>query len=305
MEGSGIINLLKPAGMTSHDCVDFMRRLTGVRRIGHSGTLDPMATGVLVVCIGKATRIIEYLESDDKQYIGEMALGLTTTTQDIWGDVVEDKRGEPGFDKMLPESLEDINKVFKGFEGDILQEAPGYSAVRIQGKRLYEYVRQGEVAPKPKRPVSIYRLDGVDYKKDQGRVSFFLACSKGTYVRTICQETGDLLGTGGAMSFLLRVGSGMFKSSDAVTLEELKEGYEKYLLPADYPLGHFGRLDLTKDRADDFCNGKILRERGVTIARLPSDDSHNYCVYYNDEFLGITKKVEGKNFYKAEKVLCQ
>lgn len=313
MEGSGIINLLKPAGMTSHDCIDSMRKLTGIKRIGHSGTLDPMATGVLVVAIGRATRIIEYLENDDKEYLGEMILGLTTDTQDIWGTVLE-KAGES---TVFPENIEEIEKVFKGFEGDLLQEAPGYSAVRIQGKRLYEYARKGQEAPKLKRPVKIYSLDVVDYNREKRRVRFLLSCSKGTYVRTICHEAGQLLGTGGAMSFLLRTAGGVFKSSEAVSIEDLSQGYEKYLIPMDYPLGHFGRADLSKEQAEDFCNGKLLAGKGLKISRLPAanfagdsvagstgDKEGKYCMYYGHEFLGVANKTKTDSIFRAEKVLC-
>ncbi len=306
MEGSGIINLLKPAGMTSHDCVNHIRRLTGVKRIGHAGTLDPMATGVLVICIGKATRIIEYLEEDNKQYLGEMLLGITTDTQDIWGNILD----SPENAKKIPQNTVEIQEIFRGFEGTIQQEVPGYSAVRINGKRLYEYSRSGERVERPRRAVRIYRFEVIGYNREEARVRFLVDCSKGTYVRTLCHDAGCRLETGAAMSFLLRTGSGFFRSSESVTLEELEKGYEKYLLPMDYPLGHLGRADLTKEQSSEFCNGRMLKASEVKICRRPqtgeycSKADHRYCLYYNNEFLGVAVKENSKDLLKAEKVLC-
>lgn len=161
---NGIINLLKPAGMTSHDGVRLLRRLTGIKRIGHTGTLDPMAVGVLPICIGSAARITEYLDLDYKKYRCEMQLGLETDTQDIWGAILRDNRGNFIFDG------EKIKEVLSSFQGMISQYPPGYSAVRVNGKRLYEYARKGEEVEIKPRQVNIKNITVIhmDHKKKQG-----------------------------------------------------------------------------------------------------------------------------------------
>ena len=157
-EREGIINLLKPAGMTSHDAVYFLRRLTGEKRIGHTGTLDPMAVGVLPLCIGNATRIIEYLDADRKSYRCEMLLGIETDTQDIWGEVLCDRRKSAG--NLTAEKLKEV---LETFQGDIFQIPPRYSSVRINGRHLYEYARKGEEVEIKPRPVQIYNLNLISF----------------------------------------------------------------------------------------------------------------------------------------------
>ncbi len=312
MEPHGIINLLKPAGMTSHDCVYQLRKIIGIKRIGHTGTLDPMATGVLPLCIGSATRVMDYLDMDQKVYRCEMILGLTTDTWDIWGEVAEDKR-HTGHKP----SLEDIKQVFKQFSGNIFQSPPHYSAVRIQGKRLYEYAREGKEIEAKKRPVVIYGLQIINYDETRGRLSFDLVCSKGTYVRSICHEAGIALGCGGAMSFLLRTGSGDFSLSEAVTIEHLLMDWKRYLLPVDYPLSRLGRINISKARSAWFCNGGYIRAGEAQVIRYPQKDDTRghmkfrtgldraYCVYSDDEFLGVALFCHEEKIFKVDKVFCR
>ncbi|QOX62569.1 tRNA pseudouridine(55) synthase TruB [Anoxybacterium hadale] len=260
----GIINLLKPAGMTSHDGVQFLRRLTGIKRIGHTGTLDPMAVGVLPLCIGSAARITEYLDLDYKKYRCEMQLGLETDTQDIWGTAIQDRR-EAGF----PERAKVEEALFR-LRGVIYQYPPGYSAVRVNGKRLYEYARQGEEVEIKARKVEIKDLTVISYDSDRGRAVFDVTCSKGTYIRTICHDTGTFLGCGAVMSSLIRTASGAFELNHTVTLEELKDnGAEPYLLPPDFPLVHFGQATVSADRGKWFANGGHLRMSEIDIIREP------------------------------------
>ena len=260
----GIINLLKPAGMTSHDGVQLLRRLTGIKRIGHTGTLDPMAVGVLPLCIGSAARITEYLDLDYKKYRCEMQLGLETDTQDIWGTILQDNRGTFSFDG------EKVRNALNSFQGLISQYPPGYSAVRVNGKRLYEYARQGvEVEIKP-RQVDIKNITVIHMNPEKKRVTFDVECSKGTYIRTICHDTGRLLGCGAAMSCLIRTASGAFTLDDTVTVEELTEGNpEEYLLEPDFPLVHFGRAFVNEERGKWFANGGHLRMSDVKIVKDP------------------------------------
>ncbi len=260
----GIINVLKPAGMTSHDGVQFLRRLTGIKRIGHTGTLDPMAVGVLPLCIGSAARITEYLDLDYKKYRCEMQLGLETDTQDIWGTVLQDRRNE-GYPNK-----ERVVNALSNFSGLISQYPPGYSAVRVNGKRLYEYARQGEEVEIKPREVEIKCLHIISFDQEKGRVTFDVECSKGTYIRTICKDAGNILGCGAAMSCLVRTASGAFTLEDSVTLEELRDNDpEKYLLTSDYPLVHFGKAVVNADRGKWFTNGGHLRMSDVTILQEP------------------------------------
>lgn len=260
----GIINLLKPAGMTSHDGVQMLRRLTGVKRIGHTGTLDPMAVGVLPLCIGSAARITEYLDLDYKKYRCEMQLGIETDTQDIWGTVIQDNRNN------INAAREGIAEVLNTFQGLISQYPPGYSAVRVNGKRLYEYARQGqEVEIKP-RTVDIKDITVIRYDMEKGKVTFDVECSKGTYIRTICHDAGKLLGCGAVMSCLIRTASGAFTLENTVTIEELTEhGPERFLLEPDFPLVHFGQAVVSEDRGKWFANGGHLRMSEVKIIKEP------------------------------------
>ncbi|HZK01584.1 MAG TPA: tRNA pseudouridine(55) synthase TruB [Anaerovoracaceae bacterium] len=308
----GIINLLKPAGMTSHDCVYQLRKITGIKRIGHTGTLDPMAAGVLPLCIGNATRIIDYLDLDQKIYRCEMILGITTDTYDIWGSVINDKS-----DDVREFSLNDIHQAFSPLKGRIFQTPPEYSAVRVEGRRLYEYAREGQKVKANKRPIVIYDLKVQSYNKETGRIIFDLACSKGTYVRTICHQVGEKLGCGGAMSFLLRTGSGAFNVNESVPFEYLKGKWKDYLLPMDYPLNNLGSLKIRENRASWFENGGYLKANEAEVVKRPILNvafgyiNHRkeldmlYSVYSDDRFLGVAVYDKSGNIYKADKVLCK
>ncbi|HML37752.1 MAG TPA: tRNA pseudouridine(55) synthase TruB [Bacillota bacterium] len=260
----GIINLLKPAGMTSHDGVQMLRRLTGVKRIGHTGTLDPMAVGVLPLCIGSAARIMEYLDLDYKKYRCEMQLGIETDTQDIWGTVLQDNVRDFAFDEGK------IADVLGSFQGLISQYPPGYSAVRVNGKRLYEYARQGEAVEVKPRTVDIRSITVISMDPARKRVTFDVECSKGTYIRTICHDAGRVLGCGAVMSCLIRTASGAFTLDQTVTIEELTAGSpERYLVPPDFPLVHFGKALVNEDRGRWFVNGGHLRMADVAVVREP------------------------------------
>ena len=215
MVKEGIINLLKPAGMTSHDGVQLLRRLTGIKRIGHTGTLDPMAVGVLPLCIGSAARITEYLDLDYKKYRCEMLLGIETDTQDIWGKILRDKR------ENLTIEAGTVIALLKGLQGEILQKPPSYSAVRVAGRRLYEYAREGNLIEGKARRAYIKEMSIVRMDMEKKLVTFDVVCSKGTYIRTICHDIGQKLNCGAVMNYLIRMESGRFTLDDTVTVEEL------------------------------------------------------------------------------------
>lgn len=273
---NGILNLNKPAGMTSHDCVGLVRRLTGIRRVGHTGTLDPNATGVLPICVGTATRVAEYLESQDKTYRCVLRLGLETDTQDIWGSVLSERPTE-----ALTE--DEIRSAIESFVGDIHQVPPKYSALKVAGRRLYEYARAGEDVEIKSRPVTIRNID---LHWISGReAEFTVTCTKGTYIRTLCHDIGQKLGCGGAMASLVRTATGGFRLEDSLTPEALallsREELEARLIPADKPLEWMEKAELALPMARDFVNGKEIPFPGVSPGLVR--------VYLDREFLGVAR----------------
>ena len=308
----GIINFLKPAGMTSHDAVYMLRRLTGEKRIGHTGTLDPMAVGVLPLCVGNATRIMDYLDLDTKVYRCELALGIETDTWDIWGKLLEDRR-----DKAAGITQEALSDVLAGFCGEIHQTPPGFSAIRINGKHLYEYARKGQEITAAPRPVSIYKIEMIRYDAETGRALFDIECSKGTYIRSICHDAGAILGCGGTMSFLARKATGVFRIEQAATAEALKEDWESQLLPVDFPLAGLGAIDIPERRIPWYSNGGGLRLNEVEVIRKPRNKEitghihvregldRTYCVYCGTRFLGTMRYDEETKLFAADKVFCR
>lgn len=221
---SGILLVDKPAGWTSHDVVGRLRRMTGQRRIGHSGTLDPMATGLLVVFLGRATRAVEFAEGHDKAYTALLRPGVVTDTLDTTGAVLATSPERP--------TLSELEAALGAFRGEIEQLPPMYSALKYNGKKLYEIARAGgEVERKP-RPVTIYRLECTGER--DGDFVLEVECSKGTYIRTLCDDIGRALGCGACMSGLRRTRAGGFEVKDALTIEEIeRRGAENCLLPVD------------------------------------------------------------------------
>ena len=286
---NGVIVVNKPQNWTSHDCVAVVRRVIGVKRVGHTGTLDPMATGVLPVCVGTAARINEYLDYDTKTYDCVMKLGIITDTLDIWGEVLEE-RPVPDMDEAV------IAETIMGFTGEISQIPPKYSALKVAGKKLYEYARAGqEVEIKP-RKINIKHISVNNIDLENKEISFTVECSKGTYIRSLCADIGEKLGCGACMSGLVRTKTGVFTLDDAVDIEAVKkmsrEELVSKLFPTDYPLVQFGRVELSANRAKDFVNGKKIPKRDLTIVRESSRDDF-YNVYFNDTFLGVAKLVKG------------
>ncbi len=254
-EINGILNILKPPGMTSFDVITFLRGALGIKKIGHAGTLDPDVAGVLPVCIGKATRAIEYLIDGDKAYRAELTLGISTDTQDTTGSIIS--TSEVSVSKEL------IVSVFREFTGTIIQTPPMYSAVKVGGKKLYELARKGITIDRTPREAKIYSLDIV--KIEDNRVLFDVSCSKGTYIRTLCSDIGDRLGCGGVMSFLVRLRSGTFKITESVTLQEVIEAVNScklsdIIIPVDEVFKGYGREMLADEtEARKLLNGAPAR----------------------------------------------
>ena len=210
----GIVNALKPVGMTSHDVVDMLRRLTGTRRIGHAGTLDPGAAGVLVLAVGRATRIAEFVAETDKEYLVEITFGRATDTGDAYGATVKES--------PAPVTGDALRGVLPRFIGTITQVPPMASAVHYAGRRLYELHREGTAAAVPAREVTIHALDVLDPPAgDPPRARLRVGCSKGTYIRGLCHDIGVAMGTGAHASFMVRTRVGRYRLEEAHTLEEL------------------------------------------------------------------------------------
>ncbi len=210
----GFLNIYKPKGLTSHDVVARLRKITKVRQIGHTGTLDPFATGVLPICIGKATRLIEYLD-DDKKYLATVQFGKNTATYDLEGEITAT------FDKKVTE--EDVKNALKDFEGEISQIPPIYSAIKVNGKKLYDYARQGQDIEIKPRKVTISKIELKEFDKTSQSAKITVACSKGTYIRSIAYDLGAKLGCGGYLTALERTQAGKFQVNTAIKLEDLTE----------------------------------------------------------------------------------
>lgn len=209
----GFLNVYKPRGLTSHDVVARLRRVTKIKQIGHTGTLDPFAVGVLPVCIGKATKLIEYLE-DDKEYLATVQFGKTTETYDLEGQVTAT------FDKKV--TKEEVLSALDSFRGEINQIPPVYSAIKVNGKKLYEYARQGEEVQIKSRKVFISKLELEKFDETNQTVILCIACSKGTYIRSIAHDLGQKLDCGGYLTALERTKAGMFYIEKATELDEFK-----------------------------------------------------------------------------------
>ena len=213
MEPYGIIVLDKPKGMTSHTAVAKVKRLLGASKAGHTGTLDPMATGVLPVLVGRAVKVASYVVEGEKHYVAEMTLGMTTDTQDSTGKILTTSNDIP--------SEEKVREVAQTFLGEILQVPPMFSAIQVGGVRLMDMARKGKEIEREARPVTVYALDVT--KKSETVYLIDVRCSKGTYIRTICADIGDALGCGAVMSGLCRVETGGFLLSQAISLEKLEQ----------------------------------------------------------------------------------
>lgn len=305
---NGILNINKPEGWTSQDVVAKLRGRLHIRRVGHTGTLDPMATGVLPVCFGKATRIIEYYDDDFKTYEAEMKLGMVTDTLDITGTVLETK--------PVDVSEEDVIQTIDSFRGWITQIPPKYSALKVNGKPLYKYAREGVEVEIKSRKIYVEDIQPVEVNLGENRILFRVTCSKGTYIRTICDDIGKKLGCGGTMTSLQRTQSGCFRVEDARTLPEIlemtDEELERCVIPMDETLVHLGRIELkSMESVPFYYNGREIDTGYVNVLASPAvpeamqEESRlgdKYRVYDQEgKFLGISSLRE--NTLYPEKVI--
>ena len=270
----GFINVLKPTGLSSHDVVDIVRRIFKQKRVGHAGTLDPAAAGILPVALGRAARLVEYMEGADKSYRAEIAFGYATDTGDVYGEVIE--RVE---NPMLP-SEEELRSVLGHFVGEIEQTPPAYSAIKVGGQRAYDLARQGAAVEMRARTVRIDQLELVHVDAAHARILVDVDCAKGTYIRSLCTDIGTALGLPATMRFLLRTRVGGFMLADSYTLEELAEVQETALCAPDIALD-LPVYELAPQRTRAFYSGLSTSERRMELAE------GCYRVYAADVFLGI------------------
>ena len=285
---NGIVIVDKPQGWTSQDVTARLRRVFSTRRIGHGGTLDPMATGVLPVFVGRATRGVEFFEHAEKTYETVLKLGITTDTEDITGEVLEKR--EVSF------SCSRLEEVLESFRGDILQIPPMYSALKVNGQKLYDLARKGRTVERQPRPITIHELTLLETGEDTLRLR--VRCSKGTYIRTLCKDIGEALGCGGCMAELRRVRAGEYDLSQAVPLQELLDTQEpeKYLRAVDTMFRNFDAVTLTENQEKRCRNGKSFS------LKLPDGTYRAYS--RAGEFMMLAKVEEGvmstiKSFFEV------
>lgn len=297
---NGIINIYKEKGFTSHDVVAKMRGILKQKKIGHTGTLDPDAVGVLPVCLGSATKLCDMLTDRDKEYIAEMRLGVTTDTQDMTGSILSER--------PVGVSAQEAEAVIKSFEGEYAQIPPMYSALKVDGKRLYELARQGKEVERKPRPVTIHAIEILSMELPM--IRFRVSCSKGTYIRTLCHDIGKAAGCGGAMVSLERTRSGSFAKDTAITLAALTslrdEGQvSRVLIPVDAMFAELGAVQVQPQAHRLIENGNSFFLQQILERRLFGEGEDVRVYDEKGVFFGIYTFVAAKNCFKPKKMFLE
>ncbi|QTD42284.1 tRNA pseudouridine(55) synthase TruB [Sporosarcina sp. Te-1] len=296
----GILPLWKEKGMTSHDCVFKLRKILGMKRIGHTGTLDPNVEGVLPICIGQATKVAEYITDAGKEYMASVTIGSSTETEDADGDKV-----------LIDSSFKSISRssivqALQQLTGEIIQVPPMYSAVKVNGRKLYEYARKGLEVERPQRKVNIYDIELLDeqeqFEGEEITFAIRVACGKGTYIRTLAVQIGELLGYPAHMSSLVRTMSGTYTESECLTLEETREQFHKgqldvYIRPLEDALAEFPSVEMDAGLLDKISNGQVLQRHAML-------QSHDRIVFIHEgKALAVYKNHPSKTgMMKPEKM---
>ena len=299
MERSGVINIYKEAGYTSHDVVAKLRGILKQKKIGHTGTLDPQAQGVLPVCLGKGTKLCDLLADHDKEYEAVLRLGITTDTQDMEGNVLQES--------SVQVSEEEVRTCILSFQGEQMQVPPMYSALKVNGKKLYELAREGKVVERKARPVTFHKIEVL--WMELPKVKIRVQCSKGTYIRTLCNDIGEKLGCGGCMEELLRTRVERFALEDAVKLDEVQKAMEEgtvdsLIFPVDRIFDQYPTAKTTTQGDLLVHNGNRLFSE--LLQEEPEEESGYVRVYDSeDTFIGLFEKktdqlVPVKMFYRKE-----
>ena len=274
----GFLNVYKPVGKTSHDVVAYFRKLLKIKKIGHTGTLDPFAEGVLPICIGNSTRLIEYLP-DDKAYLAFVQLGKATDSYDTEGNVI--------FESDKKVTKEQLVSALTSFEGEIEQLPPMYSAIKVKGKKLYEYAREGKTISVAPRQVTIHKIELKNFDEEKQEAQVYIECSKGTYIRSIANDLGQNLCCGGYLTRLIRTKAGKFLVEDSIKMQEYKsiEFVEKHLIEPismlNYPL-----YNLNTSEKLDISNGKPLLNKSI-------NNAENIILVYNDSIKAVASSCNG------------
>jgi len=298
---NGVINVYKEPGFTSHDVVAKLRGILKQKKIGHMGTLDPNAVGVLPVCLGKATKLCDILSEKDKTYNATLLLGLDTDTQDTSGEVIS----KADADSIMELSEDKVFETIKSYIGDYDQIPPMFSAIKISGEKLYNLARRGEVIERPARHCRI--IDITVTKMELPRVDLHVTCSKGTYIRTLCHDIGKDLGVGGCMEKLVRTKVERFSVEDSITLKQIEEfrdnnTLEDYITPVDEMLGNYSKCMVSKGAEKLVYNGNIFTS-GNTFLKMNHEDGQIVRVYTSEgEFIGLYKFNSEKQIYKPVKM---
>lgn len=293
---NGIINIYKEKGFTSHDVVAKMRGICKQKKIGHTGTLDPDAQGVLPVCLGSGTKLCEMLTDKDKEYVAELLLGVETDTQDISGQVL--KQCEPVMEE------ETVRQAIMSFQGDYMQVPPMYSALKVNGKKLYELARNGKEVERQARLVVIHELEILDMQLPVIKIR--VLCSKGTYIRTLCADIGTKLGCGGTMKSLLRTKVGIFELEEAITLAQLEQirntvGIESRIYTVDSVFDKCPKLHVSEEHRRLLENGNAFYSKH-TVEKIKYPTGEWVRVYGGSKFYGIYAYEEEKHCYKPVKM---
>lgn len=288
---NGILNILKPTGMTSHDVVSKVRKILGIKKVGHAGTLDPNVAGVLPICVGKYTKFSDILINGDKEYIVELILGTMTDTQDAYGEIT--KKSD---DIVI--NHDTIKDIVANFAGIQLQTPPAYSAAKLNGKKLYEYARQNIIVEKKAKSIDIKTIDILHIKNE--RVLMKVVCSKGTYMRTLCNDIGEKLGTYGHMGVLIRTNAKGLLIENSITLDELKFMYDNdeldkcMISPDDI-------VPMEKVSVEDTYYDKLIVGNEINFD-TSTIYNENFYLYCKNILIGIGIKV-GNNHIKVKKML--
>ena len=295
---NGIVNIYKEKGYTSHDVVAVLRKVVGQKKIGHTGTLDPDATGVLPVCLGRATKVCELLTDHDKTYEALLLLGKTTDTQDISGEVLEER--DPG---DLTE--EEVRSCIESFIGEYDQIPPMYSALKVNGKKLYELAREGKIVERAARRVQIFDIEILSIALP--RVTMKVHCSKGTYIRTLCHDIGQKLGCGACMEKLTRTKVSRFEIKDSLTLAQIEvlkkeDRLSEILIPIDQMFADYPSIIVSGEAARLAYNGNGIKDRDVRKDENILDEA--YVRVYDDveDFIGVYQYHEKEREYRIRKM---
>lgn len=274
----GFLNVYKPVGKTSHDVVAYFRKLLKIKKIGHTGTLDPFAEGVLPICVGNSTRLIEYLP-DDKAYLAFVQLGKATDSYDTEGNVI--------FESDKKVTKEQLVNALTSFEGEIEQLPPMYSAIKVKGKKLYEYAREGKTISVAPRQVTIHKIELKNFDEEKQEAQVYIECSKGTYIRSIANDLGQNLCCGGYLTRLIRTKAGKFLVEDSIKMQDYKsiEFVEKHLIEPismlNYPL-----YNLNTSEKLDISNGKPILNKSI-------NNAENIILVYNDSIKAVASSCNG------------